>query len=97
MPASPEHGEGARADTAELERVPLDHGRVLLTRNGHPVAALVPVSDLRRLEEIDASEDAYWADEAAKALRQWEDDGRPQGVSLEKVARELGIEMSSEP
>ena len=87
----PDLGEGAPG----LEHVPLDHGRVLLTRNGHPVAALVPVSDLRTLEEIDATEDNHWAEEAERALSQWEKEGRPQGVSLEQVARELGIGMTS--
>ena len=69
-------------------------GRVMLTRGGKPVAAVVPIADLRMLEEEDA-EDEYWSRVADEAVRQWEAEGRPAGVPMEDVARELGVDLNA--
>ncbi len=80
-----------------VEHVALDNGRVLLTSNGHPVAALVPVDDLRVLEGIDEAEDAHWSSAANEAIREWEAEGRPAGIPMEDIARELGIDLFDTP
>ncbi|MGY0056606.1 type II toxin-antitoxin system Phd/YefM family antitoxin [Streptomyces sp. LZ34] len=47
----------ARAELAELiNRVVYGGERVVVTRHGKPLVALVSADDLRRLEEIEASE-----------------------------------------
>jgi prevent-host-death family protein len=78
---------------AHVER---GEGRVVLTRDGKPVAALVPITDLRTLEEDDAA-DAYWSRVADDAVKQWEAEGRPAGIPMEDIARELGVDLNAEP
>ena len=68
-----------------------DHRRVLLTRDGKPVAAVVSVEDLAALERLDAAEDAFWTAEANKALARWEAEGRPLGTSHEDLLARHGI------
>jgi prevent-host-death family protein len=80
-----------------VEHVEHDDVRVVLTRDGQPVAAIVPLQDLRALEELDEAEDAHWSEVADEAVRQWEADGRPAGVPLEDIARELGIDLTIAP
>lgn len=63
--------------------------RVVVTRRGRPVAAVVPVEDVVLLEEI---EDRLDAEEARKALAEWEASGR-KSTPLETVAREFGIKL----
>jgi prevent-host-death family protein len=71
-------------------------GRVVLTRDGKPVAAVVPIADLRTLEEDDA-EDEYWSGVADEAVKQWEAEGRPAGIPMEDITHELGVELNAEP
>jgi len=63
--------------------------RIILTRDGKPVAALVPLSDL------EAIEDAEDMRAAADALAEWEAAGRPAGVTLEEMAAKWGIDLSA--
>jgi len=70
-------------------------GRVVLTRDGRPVAAVVPIADLRALEET-GGEDAYWSGAAEAAVRQWDAEGRPAGIPMEEIARELGIDLAAD-
>jgi len=79
---------------ASVEQVRRDDVRVVLTLDGEPVAALVPVEDLRALEELDDAEDAYWQRVADEAHAQWKAEGRPPGIAMEDVARDLGIDLS---
>jgi prevent-host-death family protein len=76
-----------------------EHGkdRVVLTRDGKPVAAVVPIADLRALEELDEAEDAYWSRVADDAMAQWEAEGRPAGIPMEDIARDLGIDLTADP
>jgi prevent-host-death family protein len=76
---------------AQVER---GAGRVVLTRDGKPVAAVVPIADLRMLEEDDA-EDEYWCRVANEAVMQWEAEGRPAGIPMEGIARELGVDLDA--
>ena len=71
-------------------------GRVVLTRDGKPVAAVVPITDLRTLEEDDA-EDEYWSRVADEAVMQWEAEGRPAGIPMEDIAREWGVDLNAKP
>jgi prevent-host-death family protein len=59
-----------------VRRVEGGDGRVVLTRDGTPVAALVPMADLRALEDADDAEDAYWSRVADEAVARW---GRKAG------------------
>jgi len=63
--------------------------RILLTRAGKPVAAIVPIEDYDTLE---AAEDAEDERLAAEALAEWRAAGCPPGVSHEELLRRYGIE-----
>lgn len=70
----------AFADT--INRVAYRGERIVLRRRGKPLAAVVPISDLAFLEEL---EDKIDLNLAKKALRS----GKP--IPYEKVRRELGL------
>ncbi len=73
-----------------------EHGkeRVLVTRDGRAVAALVPIEDIEALEAIEDAEDSRLA---ADAVARWEAEGRPRGIPLADIARELGIDLTGDP
>ena len=73
-----------------VDRVALSHERIILTRDGKPVAAMVPLADVAALEAI---EDAADADAAAAALAEWEASGRPLGATLDALAERHGIDL----
>ena len=77
---------------AAIGHVADDKVRVLLTREGKPVAAIVPIEDYEALEAI---EDAYDAKLAGEAIAAWEAAGRAPGIPMADVARELGIDLST--
>ena len=74
-----------------------DKDRVLLTRDGKPVAAVVPIEDLAALAAADDAEDAHWSRVAEEAVAQWKAEGRPAGVPMEDIARELGVDLTADP
>jgi PHD/YefM family antitoxin component YafN of YafNO toxin-antitoxin module len=84
MPDAVQHGEQAEE-------------RVVLARDGHPAAAIVPLHDLRALEERDEAGDAYLSRLAAEAVAQWEPEVRPVGMPIEDIARDLGIDLTAAP
>lgn len=86
LPVEPAAGRLPDA-IAHVER---GEGRVVLTRDGKPVAAVVPIADLRTLEE-DEAEDAHWSRVADEAIAQWEAEGRPAGVPHEELLARYGI------
>lgn len=86
----PSSSEGFAEAAARAER---DKERVVLTRDGKPVAAVVPIEDLEALE----AEDAYWSRVADKAVAAWEAEGRPAGIPIEEIAHDLGINLTSDP
>ena len=64
--------------------------RVVLTHKGAPVAAVVSLEDLHRLEAIEAEEDRI----DVETVRQFDADvaaGREQPVPWEQVKRNLGL------
>ena len=65
-----------------LNRVAFGKERLLLERRGEDVAAIVPLEDLRLLEEL---EDRFDLETARKALQE------PGSVSLEALKKELGL------
>jgi hypothetical protein len=69
-----------------------DKERVVLVRDGKPVAAVVPIEDLEALE----AEDEYWSG-AAEAIAEWKAAGRPAGIPIEDIARDLGIDVTADP
>jgi prevent-host-death family protein len=70
-----------------------DKERVVLTRDGKPVAAVVPIEDLEALE----AEDEYWSRVADEAIVEWEAAGRPAGIPIEDIARDLGVDLTADP
>jgi prevent-host-death family protein len=70
-----------------LERAVEHKDRVILTRRGKPVAALVPIEDLNFLEAL---EDQLDAEEFQRAKEELERSGEPT-IPLEEVVRKLGI------
>jgi prevent-host-death family protein len=70
-----------------LKRAAKHKERVVLTRRGKPVAAVVPIEDLKFLEAI---EDHLDADEFQRAKEEFERSGEPS-IPLEQVIRKLGI------
>jgi len=71
------------ADT--LNRVSYQKERVVIRRHGRDVAAVVPIEDLKFLEEI---EDRLDLEEALAALK--EDEGKDL-IPWEKVKKDLGL------
>ncbi len=71
-----------------LNRAAEDKERVVLTRAGKPVAALVPIEDLEWLESI---EDQIDAEEYRAAKEEFERSGG-KTIPLDEVVRKLGIE-----
>jgi hypothetical protein len=65
-----------------------DKERVVLVRDGEPVAAVVPVEDLEAL----GAEDEYWSRAADGVISEWEAPGRPAGIPIEDIARDLDID-----
>ena len=92
LPAQPLAGQMPEA----IEHVEHDDARVVLTRDGHPVAAIVPLHDLRALEELDDAEDAYLSRVAAEAVAEWEAEGCPPGISHEELLARYGITPDAE-
>jgi prevent-host-death family protein len=86
--------EGTTDRLAEaVARVEHDKERLILVRDGKPVAAVVPVEDLEALE----AEDEYWSRAADDAIGEWEAAGRPPGIPIEDIARGLGIDVTADP
>ena len=78
----------ARERFAEiLTRAAEDKERVILTRAGKPVAALVPIEDLEWLEAI---EDELDAEEYRAAKEEFERSGR-KTIPWKQVKRDLGL------
>ena len=100
MDILPAHLDGAAisAETAAarlgevVDHAEHDKARVILTRDGKRVAAIVPIEDYDALE---AAEDAEDERLAAEAIAAWEAAGRPPGIPMDEVARELGIDLSA--
>jgi prevent-host-death family protein len=75
----------AKAHFAEVvNRAAQGKERIMLTRGGKPLAAVIPVEDL---EVIEAIEDAVDRDEIRKALKEVEAEGI---IPWEEVKRSLG-------
>lgn len=70
-----------------LDRTVKQKERVVLTRRGKPVAALVPIGDVEFLEAI---EDLLEAEEYRRAKEDFAQSGQA-AVSWEKIKAELGI------
>ena len=80
-----------------VSQVERDDVRIVLTRAGEPVAAVVPITDLRALEALDDAEDAHWSRVAETETARWQAEGRPPGIPLEDIAHDLGIDLTGTP
>jgi antitoxin (DNA-binding transcriptional repressor) of toxin-antitoxin stability system len=89
----PPQTEGTADRLAEAAaRAECDKERVVLIRDGNPVAAVVPIDDLEALE----AEDEYWSRAADTAVAEWEAAGRPASIPIEDIARGLGIDVTAD-
>ncbi len=98
-PASPPTAELPDSIAEAAERAAAGTERVVLTRQGRPMVALVSMEDMRTLEAL---EDRADAEEIRARLEEWrreattprapEADAGPL-VSLDDVARRLGITL----
>ncbi len=76
----------ARDEFSDLvNRAAYGKERVVLTRRGKPLAAVVPLEDVELLERL---EDRIDLDEARAALAEARDDGT---VSWEEIKAEIGL------
>lgn len=73
-------GELRRHLAAAANRAGFKKNRIVVQRNGRPVAAIIPLDDLERLEAFEDALDARLADEAA---------AENGAISLEEFRREL--------
>ncbi len=75
----------ARESFADLvNRVAYGNERVLVTRHGRPIAAIIPIEQVEFLERAEDEYDHRMADEALKELE------HTPAIPLEQVERELG-------
>jgi len=78
----------ARDNFAELmNRAAYGKERVLLSRRGKPLAAIVPIEDVEALEALEDERDVA---DARKRLADWERRGRP-ATTIEDYMRSRGI------
>jgi prevent-host-death family protein len=77
-------GQAKAHFTEVVNRAAQGKERIMLTRRGKPLAAVIPVEDL---EVIEAIEDAVDRDEIRKALKEIEVEGV---IPWEEVKRSLG-------
>jgi prevent-host-death family protein len=68
-----------------INRVSFGHERIILHRHGKDIAALIPIEDLKILEEI---LDRLDVSEAMAAIEEAEREGT---ISLDELGKELGI------
>jgi PHD/YefM family antitoxin component YafN of YafNO toxin-antitoxin module len=86
MPLPSDPGADRLAEAAA--HAEYDKDRVVLTRGGKAVAAVVPIEDLETLE---ASEDEHDSRLAAEAIAQWEAEGRPIACTHEDLLARYGV------
>jgi prevent-host-death family protein len=90
----PPLSEGTADPLAEVAaRAERDKERVVLMRDGKPVAAVVPIEDLKALE----AQDEYWSRAVEEIIAEWEAAGRPAGIPIEDIAHDLGIDVTADP
>lgn len=81
----------ARESLAEvINRVAYGQERIVLTRHGKALVAMVPIDDLEALERFQDYLDGLAADEA------WEEYQREGGVPIEVVEQELEAELAGQ-
>ncbi len=91
MPLPSEPGADRLAEAAaHAER---GDGRVMLTRGGKAVAAVVPIEDVEALEAWEDEQDFRAAEEA---LARWEAEGRPLGATHEELLARYRITPDAE-
>lgn len=80
----------AREDFSEvLNRSAFGKERIILTRRGKGLVAVIPLEDLALVE---AAEDRQDAEEIRRRVKEWERGGK-KTVSLEEVAKAHGVKV----
>ncbi len=94
--ARPLPADAAPAPFAEaVTRAEHGKARVVVTREGRPVAALVPTGDVAVLKAREDGQDSRLAEEALaeEAIARREAEGRPTGTTPEELAARCGITL----
>ena len=73
-----------------INRVAYGQERIVLTRHGKPLVALVPIDDLEALEAYEDHLDLLAAEEA------WEEYQREGGIPVEVVRQQLEAELAQQ-
>lgn len=73
---------------SEVEGAIRQGDRVLVTRDGVTLAAIVPLEDLKALEALEDEADEKFA---LAALADWEARGRPAGIPFDEALVALGL------
>ncbi len=81
-------GEARDRFSEMVNRAAIGKERVVLTRRGKPLAAVVPLEDMELLEDL---EDRLDLDDARAALEEWKQTGEKPAM-LDEVLEEFGIE-----
>ncbi len=97
MPAG-DHGPVSTGDARDrfseiLNRAAFGKERVVLTRRGKPLVALVPMEDIEALEAL---EDARDSAEIRERMAEWRAAGRP-GITLEDYIAKDRMDAADEP
>ena len=95
MSKAPFSHANAQVSTADLRshctdtvnRVVYGHERIILNRRGKPVAAVVSMEDLERLEAMEDAEDNRVADQMERAVKS----GKVKTIPLSKLKSDLGL------
>lgn len=74
-----------------LNRAAYGKERVVLTRRGRPLVAVVPIEDVERLEVLEDERDA---EEVRRRREAWERAGRPS-IPIEDVAARHGVDLAA--
>jgi prevent-host-death family protein len=72
-----------------LDHTVHDQARIVLTRDGKRIAAIVPIEDYDTLEAVDDAQDAKIA---ADAIAAWRKAGCPPGTPHEELIARYGVD-----
>jgi prevent-host-death family protein len=84
-------GEARDSFSDAISRVAFGKARIVLTRRGKPLAALVPIEDIEALEALEDARDAALIRDR---LAEWREAGKP-GASLEDYINKHGIDPAA--
>lgn len=83
-----------RANCAELlSRVAFGGKRLVVSRHGHPIAAVVPLEDLERLVEVGET----GAEKEPRRTDSEPEENSQEAIPLQDLVRGLGVDLGTTP